>query len=103
MNNLMINEKISYFFNIAVFGLAFLIASLWRTEYLIYGAITLIYGIAGHVIDNSFHLFYDVNGNNSMPSVAKKVLAIINIVLFLTWYRCDRFHSIKINTYANIF
>ncbi|OGZ33108.1 MAG: hypothetical protein A3I88_01470 [Candidatus Portnoybacteria bacterium RIFCSPLOWO2_12_FULL_39_9] len=81
MDSLVINEKVSYFLNIAVFALVFSIFTLWKTDYLIYGLITFVYGLTGHVIDNAF----DLLANNNLSPKAKKGLAVVHILLFIIW------------------
>jgi len=81
MNSLVINEKVSYFLNIAVLALVFSIFTLWRPDYLIYGLVTFIYGLTGHVLDAAFNLF----NNNILSIRAKRTFAVIQILLFIIW------------------
>ncbi|MCK4354940.1 hypothetical protein KAW43_01130 [Candidatus Parcubacteria bacterium] len=86
--NLLINDKVSYFLNIAVFGLAFSIAALWSPDYFYYGLVTFIYGISGHVIDNAFHLLYgqEEEGKSVLDKNAQKKFFWWSITLFILWF-----------------
>lgn len=85
--NLLINEKVSYFLNIAVFGLVLSVATLWAPSAFVYGLATFIYGILGHVIDNIFRLYCgeSVEGKLVFKKEDEKKQAWVHAVLFLAW------------------
>lgn len=88
MNNISLESKASFYLNVALMATAFSIAAMiWKEQYLIYGFITFIYGLIGHVIDNFVNLLYgkEKNGKFYLEKEFREKIGIINIVLFVAW------------------